>query len=99
MTQTTSDRSSVGTGAAGFTRPLLLTARQDLYGYLLSVLGRLLLLAITCTSIVAIILIVLFIMSPCPSSPNMGFGRCSGEPARMTAGIRRPTRRISAACR
>ncbi len=62
MTQTASDRSSVGTGAAGFTRPLLLTARQDLYGYLLSVLGRLLLLAITCTSIVAIILIFLFIM-------------------------------------
>ena len=42
---------------AEITRPLLLTPGQDLVGYVLSILGRALLLAITSTSLVGILLI------------------------------------------
>jgi phosphate transport system permease protein len=49
--------------AADFDRPLLLTVRQNLSGWLFGHAGRLLLLAITTTSILAVLLIFVFIMA------------------------------------
>lgn len=50
------------TPAAGFTRPLLLTPAQDWGGWLLGKAGRALLVLITGTSIVAVLLIFVFIL-------------------------------------
>lgn len=48
--------------ATGFQQPLVLTYGQDLKGYLFKHLGRLALLALTCTSVVAVLLIFLFVI-------------------------------------
>lgn len=48
--------------AAGTDRPLLLTARQDLLGYISSRLGRAVLFSLTAASVVAVLLIFLFIL-------------------------------------
>ncbi len=47
--------------AAAFERPLLLTAGQDLAGYVAALIGKILLTAITCLTIVAVLLIFVFI--------------------------------------
>ncbi len=47
--------------ASDFDRPLLLTPGQDLTGYLATVAGKILLLLITCASVLAVILIFVFI--------------------------------------
>ncbi len=49
------------TGAVEFTRPLQLTPREDLRGYILSKLGSGSLFLITCTSVIAVLLIFYFI--------------------------------------
>ena len=49
--------------ASGFTQPLLLTYTQDIKGFLLRHLGRFTLLALTCTSVLAVFLIFLFVIS------------------------------------
>jgi phosphate transport system permease protein len=48
--------------AAEFTRPLVLTPRQDLKGYLAHRGGRLLLFVMTCFSVIAVLLILIFVM-------------------------------------
>ncbi|HEV58902.1 MAG TPA: hypothetical protein ENN87_15645 [Phycisphaerales bacterium] len=48
--------------AGGLARPLLLTPGQDLKGYVLGHLGRAVLLAITCVSVVAVLLMFVFII-------------------------------------
>ncbi len=48
--------------AAGFTQPLLLTYTQDIKGFLLRHLGRLTLFILTCTSVLAVFLIFLFVI-------------------------------------
>lgn len=47
--------------AVGFTRPLLLSPREDLTGYLVALAGKGLLLSVTCASVLAVILIFVFI--------------------------------------
>jgi len=49
--------------AAQFDRPLQLTPSQDLRGYLFSRAGRLALLTITCASVLAVVMIFLFIIT------------------------------------
>lgn len=49
-------------GAAEFQRPLLLTPGQDLKGFVLTHLGRVLLFSITCTSVLAVLLIFIFVI-------------------------------------
>jgi phosphate transport system permease protein len=48
--------------AAGFTRPLLLTASEDLLGFVSGHLGRAILFLITATSVVAVLLIFYFVV-------------------------------------
>jgi phosphate transport system permease protein len=48
--------------AGGLGRPLLLTPGEDLKGYLLGHLGRAVLLAITCVSVLAVLLMFVFII-------------------------------------
>ena len=48
--------------AAGPTRPLALTPGQDLGGYIASHLGRILLFLITCSSVLAVLLILIFVV-------------------------------------
>jgi|GEM_PF-870664 len=48
--------------AAGFTRPLLLTAGQDLYGYIAKIVGRAALTLVTSLTILSVFLIFLFII-------------------------------------
>lgn len=48
--------------AVEFDRPLLLTPGQDMRGYVRSVLGRTFLLAVTCSSVLAVLLILVFIV-------------------------------------
>ncbi len=48
--------------AVEFDRPLLLTPGQDMRGYVGGILGRLFLLAVTCSSVLAVLLILVFIM-------------------------------------
>ena len=48
--------------AVGFTRPLLLTPGEDLRGYAIGHAGRLALLLITCVSVLAVLLIFIFIL-------------------------------------
>jgi phosphate transport system permease protein len=50
------------TTAAGFTEPLLLTYTQDIKGFLLKHLGRFTLFILTCTSVLAVFLIFLFVI-------------------------------------
>jgi phosphate transport system permease protein len=57
----TSSRQHEGSGAADFDRPLLLKPHEDRIGWLLGRAGRLLLLAITASSVVAVLLIFVFI--------------------------------------
>ena len=47
--------------AAGFDRPLLLTAREDLVGYVSSLSGRALLFLLAASSVLAVFLIFVFI--------------------------------------
>lgn len=54
--------SNVNAAAAGFSRPLLLTPRQDLRGYLSGIFGRCLLFLITSASVLAVFFIFLFII-------------------------------------
>jgi phosphate transport system permease protein len=49
--------------ASGFSQPLLFTYTQDIKGFLLRHLGRLALFALTCTSVLAVFLIFLFVVS------------------------------------
>jgi phosphate transport system permease protein len=49
--------------ASGFTQPLLLTYTQDIKGFMLRHLGRFTLLVLTCTSVLAVFLIFLFVIS------------------------------------
>ncbi len=49
-------------GIGGFDRPLLLTPAQDIKGYLFNILGRALLFAITCTSVLAVLFIFFFVI-------------------------------------
>ena len=49
--------------ASGFTQPLLLTYTQDIKGFLLKHLGRFTLLVLTCTSVLVVFLIFLFVIS------------------------------------
>lgn len=58
MTQAANQRNSA---SADFDRPLLLTARQDLLGYVGSIAGRALLLSLTAASVLAVLLIFAFI--------------------------------------
>jgi len=63
MSQATAGASRNGRGAAGgFDRPLLLTAREDLFGYVSSLAGRVLLLLVAASSVLAVFLIFLFII-------------------------------------
>jgi phosphate transport system permease protein len=48
--------------ATGFRQPLVLTYGQDIRGYLFKHVGRLALLAMTCTSVLAVLLIFLFVI-------------------------------------
>lgn len=48
--------------AAEFDRPLLLTAAEDMTGYCVALIGRLALLAVTLTSVLAVLLICCFIL-------------------------------------
>ncbi len=48
--------------ATGFQQPLVLTYGQDVKGYLFKHVGRLALLALTCTSVLAVLLIFLFVI-------------------------------------
>ena len=48
--------------AAGQSRPLVLTPGQDLWGYIASHLGRALLFLITCSSVLAVLLILVFVI-------------------------------------
>lgn len=48
--------------AAGVSRPLALTPGQDLWGYVASHLGRALLFFITCSSVLAVLLILVFVI-------------------------------------
>jgi len=48
--------------AAGFDQPLLLTYTQDIKGFLLKHLGRIVLFVLTCTSVLAVFLIFLFVI-------------------------------------
>jgi len=48
--------------AAGINRPLALTPGQDLWGYVASHLGRALLFFITCSSVLAVFLILVFVI-------------------------------------
>jgi phosphate transport system permease protein len=48
--------------AAGVNRPLVLTPGQDLWGYAASHLGRALLFFITCSSVLAVLLILVFVI-------------------------------------
>lgn len=48
--------------AAGRSRPLALTPGQDLWGYIASHLGRALLFLITCSSVLAVLLILIFVI-------------------------------------
>jgi phosphate transport system permease protein len=62
------------TPAAGFTRPLLLTPAQDRVGWLMSKAGRAALLLVTATSVLAVLLIFVFILRearPFLQSPSM----------------------------
>ena len=52
----------IAESATGFQRPLVLTYGQDVKGYLFKHFGRLALLALTCTSVVAVLLIFLFVI-------------------------------------
>lgn len=47
---------------AGFDRPLLLTPGQDIGGYLGRLLGKIFLIAVTCTSVLAVFLIFFYII-------------------------------------
>ncbi len=73
-----------------FSRPLLLTPKQDLAGYLITVVGKALLLAVTCASVLAVILIFVFITReawPFLTSGNVGelLGSSSWFPAHKSA--------------
>jgi phosphate transport system permease protein len=48
--------------AAEFTQPLVLTPREDLKGYLVDRIGRLTLFLITCVSVLAVLLIFIFVI-------------------------------------
>jgi phosphate ABC transporter permease protein PstC len=64
MTQEPSDRQqprNSATATAGFDQPLLLSPSQDIKGFLVSLLGRGLLLAVTSTSVLAVLLIFAFV--------------------------------------
>ena len=52
----------IGVPATGFQQPLVLTYGQDVKGYLFKYVGRLALLALTCTSVMAVLLIFLFVI-------------------------------------
>ena len=56
-------KDQMAVAASGFTQPLLLTYTQDIKGFLLRHLGRFTLLALTCTSVLAVFLIFLFVIS------------------------------------
>jgi phosphate transport system permease protein len=61
--------------AAGFNRPLLLTPGQDLAGFLARILGWILLSAVACASILAVLLIFFFVIKgawPFLTSTQMG---------------------------
>ncbi len=49
-------------GAVGFDRPLLLTPGENLAGYVLSKVGRAIFFLITCASVLAVLLIFLFVL-------------------------------------
>ncbi len=56
------DTNTIESTAAGFDQPLLLSFAQDVRGFLLHHLGRLLLFVITCSSVIAVFLIFLFVI-------------------------------------
>lgn len=61
MSQTPSDKPTTSPAAAEFDRPLLLTAGQDLRGYVTGLVGRTVLTVISCLTILAVLLIFAFI--------------------------------------
>jgi phosphate transport system permease protein len=66
--------------AAGFTRPLLLTPAQDRGGWLLGKAGRAVLLIITGTSVLAVLLIFVFIIREAwPFFQGQGLGEALGS--------------------
>lgn len=52
----------MGAAGAEFDRPLLLTPAEDLKGYLFSNIGRFLLFAVTCTSVLAVLFIFFYVI-------------------------------------
>ncbi len=57
-----SEKASQKAAAARFNRPLLLTAQQDLAGYVVSIIGKVLLTTITSLTILSVFLIFFFII-------------------------------------
>ncbi|MDY6913279.1 MAG: phosphate ABC transporter permease subunit PstC [Planctomycetota bacterium] len=73
-------KTSDSAATSKFDRPLLLSPGEDLAGYIAAAAGKTLLLAITCASVLAVILIFVFITKEAwPFLVGSGFGKLLGS--------------------